>query len=127
MRTLLNECYKGVQRRVRKALAGVGLLMAATHQALAALPTAVNPSTGDPGGNWLELVKGYIKDGAIVLGLALSAIAFLWIAWTIVAKFNEARSSDRVEWGELGLVAIAGGAVLLIITFLLTQSSGVID
>ena len=127
MRTQVNEFRKGVRPRATRALAGAWLLMAGAHQALAALPTAVNPSTGDPAGNWLELVKGYIKDGAIVLGLGLSMISFIWVAWTIVAKFNEARSSERVEWGELGLLAIAGGAVLLIITFLLTQSSLVID
>ncbi len=102
-------------------------LGAVCQVALAELPTAVSPSTGDPGGNWLELVKGYIKDGAVILGLTLSVVGFLWIAWTALAKFNEARRSrGDVEWGEVGMLVIVGGALLLFITFLLNQAATVI-
>lgn len=94
-------------------------------QALAALPTPVDPSTGAPGGNWLELVKGYIKDGGIILGLTLSVVGFLWISWIGLAKFNEARQG-RTEWGEVGLYGIAGGALLLFVTFLLNEATQVI-
>ena len=93
---------------------------------LAELPTPVDPSTGAPSGNWLDLVKGYIKDGGLILGLALSLVGFLWISWIGLAKFNEARQG-LTEWGEVGLYGIAGGAMLLFITFLLNEAANVIS
>ena len=113
-------------RRWRARLAAVALLAAAQVQlALAALPTAVPPSTGDPGDNWLELAKGYIKDGGIILGLGLGIAAFLWVAWNALSKFNEARNG-KAEWGEVGLLAIVGGGVLIFIAFLLNEAAGII-
>ena len=104
------------------------LLWSLSHTVLAALPTAVNPSTGAPAGNWLELVKGYIKDGAVILGLTLSVVGFTWIAWMALAKFNEARRGrGDVEWGELGMLVVVGGALLLFITFLLNEAANVIS
>lgn len=110
-------------------LAGWSLLAGfALQRALAELPTAVDPSTGDPAGNWLELVKGYLKDGTIILGLALSTVGFLWVSWTALAKFNEARRGrGDVEWGEVGMLTIVGGALLLFITFLLNEAAVVFD
>ena len=111
------------------ALCWRGMLVALliNETLFAALPTAVNPSTGAPAGNWLDLVKGYIKDGAVILGLALSVVGFTWISWTALAKFNEARRGrGDVEWGELGMLVVVGGALLLFITFLLNEAANVI-
>jgi integrating conjugative element membrane protein (TIGR03745 family) len=108
-------------------VAAVGLLAAVHAQvALAELPTAVPPSTGDPGDNWIDLVKGYIKDGGLVLGLALGIVAFLWVSWNAIHKFNEARTG-KAEWGEVGLLTIVGGAVLIFIAFLLNEAATVIE
>ena len=108
-------------------LKGLIAYLASCQLALAALPTPIDPSTGAPGGNWLELVKGYIHDGALILGLALSVVGFTWIAWTALAKFNEARRGrGDVEWGEVGMLVIVGGALLLFITFLLNEAANVI-
>ena len=101
------------------------VLMAATLNAWAALPTPVAPSTGPASGNWLDLIKGYIKDGGIVLGLAISVIGFLWIAYIGISKFNDARRG-KAEWAEVGLVGIVGGAVLLFAVFLLNEAASVI-
>ena len=63
---------------IKKKVAAVGLLgMTAVQAVWAALPTPVAPSTSPAAGNWLELIKGYIKDGGLVLGLAISVIGFL--------------------------------------------------
>jgi integrating conjugative element membrane protein (TIGR03745 family) len=124
MRGRIQTRARASAQRLARILTGAALL-AAARQASAALPTPVDPSTGVADGNWLELTKGYINDGAIILGLAVSAGGFLWIAWTLLAKFNDARKGDRTEWGEVGLLAIVGGAVLLFITFLLNQAAGI--
>ena len=42
-------------------------------------------------GDWIGLIQGYIKDGGLVLGLAIAVLGFLWIAYLGFAKFNEAR------------------------------------
>ena len=49
-----------------------GLLgLAANPPVWAALPTPVAPSTAPAAGDWIALIQGYIKDGGLVLGLAI--------------------------------------------------------
>ena len=79
-------------KRMNKVAALIGLLgMTAYHFVWAALPTPVPPSTAPAAGDWIELIKGYIKDGGLVLGLAIAVLGFLWVAYVGFAKFNEAR------------------------------------
>jgi len=100
-------------------------LMTITLDAQAALPTPVAPSNGQPQGNWLQLIKGYSKDAGLVIGLVLATVAFLWIAWITIAKFNEARAG-RAEWGEVGLTAIVAAGVMVFISYLLTEAANTI-
>jgi len=95
------------------------------EDALAALPTPVKPSTAPANGDWLGLIKGYIKDGGIVIGLFVAVAGFVWLAWHILADLNQVRAG-RKEWGELGLTAVAGAAAFLFVSFLLGQAAGVI-
>jgi integrating conjugative element membrane protein (TIGR03745 family) len=94
-------------------------------RAFAALPTPVAPSTSPPAGDWIALIKGYIKDGGVVLGLAIAIMGFLWIAYLAFAKFNEARQG-KAEWAEVGVLGIVGAIVLIFASYLLTEASGVI-
>ena len=66
----------------------------ATQQALADLPTPVAPSTAPADGDWIGLIEGYIRDGGVVLGLAIAVLGFLWVAYLAFAKFNEARGCN---------------------------------
>ncbi len=91
----------------------------------AVLPTPVAPSTAPAAGNWLALIEGYVKDSGLVIGLALAVVAFLWIAWITISKFNEARAG-RAEWGEVGLTAVMAAGVMIFISFLLTEAANVI-
>jgi integrating conjugative element membrane protein (TIGR03745 family) len=83
------------------------------------------PPSGCPGGNWLQLIRGYIGDGAVILGLAIATVGLLWMAYTGVAKFNECRVG-KAEWSELGVLGIVGAVVLLFMMFLLNQAATVI-
>ena len=96
-----------------------------TELASAALPTPVPPSTSPAAGNWIALIKGYIKDGGLVLGLAIAVMGFLWVAYLAFAKFNEARQG-KAEWAEVGVLGIVGAVVLIFASYLLTEASGVI-
>jgi integrating conjugative element membrane protein (TIGR03745 family) len=102
-------------------LMGVGAL----QNAKAALPTPVAPSTTPAAGDWIGLIQGYIKDGGLVLGLAIAVLGFLWIAYLAFAKFNEARQG-KAEWAEVGVLGIVGAIVLIFASYLLTEAAGVI-
>ena len=113
-------------KRMNKVAALVGLLGMTAYQSVwAALPTPVAPSTAPAAGNWIELIKGYIKDGGLVLGLAIAVLGFLWVAYVGFAKFNEARQG-KAEWAEVGVLGIVGAVVLIFASYLLTEAAGVI-
>ena len=109
----------------RAAIAGGLLVLSATQSVWAALPTPVAPSTAPAAGDWIALIKGYIKDGGLVLGLAIAVLGFLWIAYLGFAKFNEARQG-KAEWAEVGVLGIVGAIVLIFASYLLTEAAGVI-
>ena len=115
---------------MKKTLRPVAALLSAallfgTELVSAALPTPVPPSTSPGAGNWIALIKGYIKDGGLVLGLAIAVMGFLWVAYLAFAKFNEARQG-KAEWAEVGVLGIVGAIVLIFASYLLTEASGVI-
>ncbi len=115
-----------MMKTAKRVTAAVGLLaISATQSVWAALPTPVAPSTAPAAGDWIALIKGYIKDGGLVLGLAIAVIGFLWIAYLGFAKFNEARQG-KAEWAEVGVLGIVGAIVLIFASFLLTEAAGVI-
>ena len=106
---------------------GLGLVLGlgGMSYARADLPTPVEPSTGPADGDWIGLIEGYIKDGGIVLGLAIAVLGFLWIAYLAFAKFNEARQG-KAEWAEVGVLGIVGAIVLIFASYLLTEAAGII-
>ena len=105
--------------------AAYSALFLLTAPAWAALPTPTAPSTAPPTGDWLGLIKGYIKDGGVVMGLAVAVAAFVWAAWSAIAKFNEARNG-RAEWGEVGLLSVVAGGILIFDSYLLGTAAGII-
>jgi integrating conjugative element membrane protein (TIGR03745 family) len=115
-----------VVKTVRRVAAAIGLLAVSAGQSVwAALPTPVAPSTAPAAGDWIALIKGYIKDGGLVLGLAIAVLGFLWIAYLGFSKFNEARQG-KAEWAEVGVLGIVGAIVLIFASYLLTEAAGVI-
>lgn len=101
------------------------LLTMSTHPVFAALPTAVAPSTAPATGDWLGLIKGYGKDAGVVMGLVVSVASFVWVSWAALAKFNEARNG-KAEWGEVGLLSVVAGGILIFSSYLLGTAAGVI-
>ena len=113
-------------KAVKRVAATAGLLALSAGQSVwAALPTPVPPSTAPAAGDWIALIKGYIKDGGLVLGLAIAVLGFLWVAYLGFAKFNEARQG-KAEWAEVGVLGIVGAIVLIFASYLLTEAAGVI-
>jgi integrating conjugative element membrane protein (TIGR03745 family) len=111
------------KRWKRHFLAALALSTGST--ARAELPTPVPPSTSPAAGDWIGLIEGYIRDGGLVLGLAIAVLGFLWVAYLAFAKFNEARQG-KAEWAEVGVLGIVGAIVLIFASYLLTEAAGVI-
>ena len=107
-----------MKKTVKRIAIGLPAILAG-QAAWAALPTPVAPSTAPAAGDWIALIKGYIKDGGLVLGLAIAVLGFLWIAYLGFAKFNEARQG-KAEWAEVGVLGIVGAIVLIFASYLLT-------
>jgi integrating conjugative element membrane protein (TIGR03745 family) len=120
----MNKALQWVLRH-GAAVTALPFLLAASASALADLPTPVPPSNAPPSGDWLGLIKGYIKDGGLIMGLAVAVAAFVWAAWSAIAKFNEARNG-RAEWGEVGLLSVVAGAILIFDSYLLGTAAGII-
>ena len=114
-----------MMKKIAKQAAAGLLAMSAAQSVWAALPTPVAPSTAPAAGDWIALISGYIKDGGLVLGLAIAVLGFLWIAYLGFAKFNEARQG-KAEWAEVGVLGIVGAIVLIFASYLLTEAAGVI-
>ena len=115
-----------MKKSAKRVATSVGLLAVSAAQSVwAALPTPVAPSTAPAAGDWIALISGYIKDGGLVLGLAIAVLGFLWVAYLGFAKFNEARQG-KAEWAEVGVLGIVGAIVLIFASFLLTEAAGVI-
>lgn len=107
---------------------GLWMLLAATtlvcHPVWAALPAQVAPEGGANDDNWLSLIRGYIRDGGLVIGLFLSLAGFVWVSWHALADLQQVRGG-RKEWGEVGLANVIGAVILLVISYLLNEAAGV--
>ena len=126
----LINAVSAIPRQVHRGLmaltvAGMALMSQAAHALDGNLPSPVDPSSGAvDDGDWISLIRGYIADGALVLGLAVGTVGLLWIAYTAIAKFNECRQG-KAEWSELGVLGIVGAVVLLFVMFLIGQAADV--
>ncbi|MGI9449105.1 MAG: DUF2976 domain-containing protein [Geminicoccaceae bacterium] len=72
---------------------------------------------------------GTLNDLAIEgLGLALllvGVLIFIVVGWAVIRKFYEC-VNGRAEWGEAGVTAAAGVAVLVLSGFILSLGNGVL-
>ncbi|MGP0838155.1 TIGR03745 family integrating conjugative element membrane protein, partial [Serratia sp. CY85251] len=74
---------KTVARFFRRLSACVALttalIYAAAQPVQAALPTVEPPSSGG-GGGLMEMLKGYLQDGIVLVGLVMAAVSFIVVA-----------------------------------------------
>ena len=59
--------------------------------AWAGLPTTVPPSGGTVSADVGGALQGYTDDGVLAVALLISVAAFVWIAWMVLTKLNDAR------------------------------------
>jgi integrating conjugative element membrane protein (TIGR03745 family) len=105
----------------RAAVATTALTYAVAAQA--ALPPA--PAGAAAGSDYLGTMRDYIGLGIGLVALVLAGYAFVAVSGGAIAKFNEWRAG-KAELGDLKMVFIVGGLLLLIVIYLVTQAVGVI-
>lgn len=123
---MFNACKRQWARARHALLSATVLLLHGAPAWAQNLPTAPEPDSGFEEGNWIDLMRGYLYEGAIVLGTLIAVASFLWVSWTALAKFNEARQG-KAEWGEVGLLGIVGAVVLLVLSFFVNQAISIME
>jgi len=89
-------------------------------------PTPSVPGGGGANGNFLSFMQAWSAEAVDYIALVISAAGFLWVGWILLSKFNEARSSNDPDWGSVGLTAVIAGVLLVVVTYFLTQSTGIL-
>lgn len=125
MKNIGFRLVKELEKQRRKAYLML-LLGWTTPNAQAQLPEPVNPTSGDPAGNYLQFMQGWTGDAVDYIALAISGAGFLWVGWILLSKFNEARASNDPDWGSVGLTAVIAGVLLAVVSFFLNEATGII-
>lgn len=72
------------------------------------------------GGDVATTLKALISEYIIIGLLAIAAIAFVVVAWSVIGKFNDARRG-RADWGEVVVPFVVGAGLLVFIGYLVTE------
>ncbi|MBD1226000.1 TIGR03745 family integrating conjugative element membrane protein [Xenorhabdus griffiniae] len=111
------------QRSVTWALIFWGA-MGVTTPGLAALPKVEPPTSGSKGG-FLGDLTGYFNDGIVLLGLVVTASAFVVVAGAALKTFQEVRD-EKAGWGKFAGILVVGVILLVLVIWLITKSASVI-
>ena len=101
---------------LRRSIKGTTAILVAgvyAGTAYAEDPTAV-------GGDVATTLKALISEYIIIGLLAIAAIAFVVVAWSVITKFNDARRG-RADWGEVVVPFVVGAGLLVFIGYLVTE------
>lgn len=110
--------------RASALTAGILAFALMADPALAELPTAVT-ADGAASGDYIEILKQYFKLGLLALGLIIAVIAFLNVGGGLLAMFNSFRTG-RAELGDLGMFAVLGVVILVLVMYLLNEAAVII-
>ncbi len=109
--------------RLRATLLILPLSLAA-GQAWAGLPPVQPPPGGGGGGAW-NTWMGYLKMGALGLGLLVVVAAFLAVAHAVITSFHEIKKGKNT-WTELILFSVVGIILILVVIYLVTQAADIL-
>ncbi|MAM55821.1 MAG: TIGR03745 family integrating conjugative element membrane protein [Salinicola sp.] len=87
------------------------------------LPELEEPTQG--GGGIRSTAQGYLYDFAILGGLIVATVAFLFVAISAIAAFREAQA--RGEWSKFGITFCAGVILILAVIWLGTEAGPILS
>lgn len=111
-------------RKTWHRLAALVTTMLITIQAHADLPEMGEPTRGE-GDGLLEMLQNYMYDGAILVGLGISAAAFFVVANAVVGKFHEVHSK-KATWTDFFTILLVGGILLVLVIWLATKAAEIL-
>ncbi|MGQ9444979.1 TIGR03745 family integrating conjugative element membrane protein [[Pasteurella] aerogenes] len=116
---------KNLVKKITSKTTAIALLSAITVQnAFAELPTMQAPSRGE-GAGIMETIKNHAYDAVILGGLLLCVFGFMKVAGSLITSYGEVQDG-RKKWGDLGMSALVGAIMLVVIIWLLTEAAKVL-
>ena len=82
------------------------------------------PSRGE-GSGIMETIKNHAYDALILGSLLVGAYAFMKVAGALISEFGEVQAG-RKKWGDLGMLALVGAILLVVIIWLLTEAAKIL-
>ncbi|EBV2165552.1 TIGR03745 family integrating conjugative element membrane protein [Salmonella enterica subsp. enterica serovar Eastbourne] len=92
-------------------------------QALADLPQVEQPTGGGGSGTWGAFM-GYIKQGALALGLFVCVAALIAVAHAVITSFHDIRIG-KGTWSQFLGFLVVGIIVILLVIYLANKASDV--
>lgn len=123
--TAVSSAILAPVRLARHALLSLWTLALLSLPALAALPTAQNSSSGSSSGNYIDKFKGYVADGAVLVGLIVCVYGFIVVANAIITEFNAIREK-QTTWGKFGALCVVGVVLIVVVIWLLNVAAGIL-
>ncbi|MDU8924313.1 TIGR03745 family integrating conjugative element membrane protein [Pasteurellaceae bacterium LIM206] len=105
-------------------VAAVGSLLIFSMPASADLPTMQAATRGN-GSGIMDTIKNYAYDGVILAGLLVSAYGFTKVAGALIDGYGEV-AAGRKKWGDLGMLALIGAILLVIVIWLLVEAAKIL-
>lgn len=121
MKTRFLNVFRNFHNRVTQ---GVLLVSCYTGQALADLPPVEAPTGGGGGGTYNQFL-GYLKMGALLMGLLVCIAAFLAVAHAVITSFHDIRIG-KGSWSQFLGYLVVGIVVILLTIYLATKASEVL-
>ncbi|HBM3184874.1 TPA: TIGR03745 family integrating conjugative element membrane protein [Klebsiella oxytoca] len=113
-------------RLARHALLSLWMLALLSLPALAALPTTQNSSSGSSSGSgYIDKFKGYVADGAVLVGLIVCVYGFIVVANAIITEFNAIREK-QTTWGKFGALCVVGVVLIVVVIWLLNVAADIL-
>lgn len=123
--TTVSSAILAPVRLARHALLSLWTLALLSVPALAALPTAQNSSSGSSSGNYIDKFKGYVADGAVLIGLIVCVYGFVVVANAIITEFNAIREK-QTTWGKFGALCVVGVVLIVVVIWLLNVAADIL-
>lgn len=120
----MKNMISNIKTKLKTGFTYASAFVLSTSTVFADLPKMQEPTNKGNGGI-MDLIKGYGGDAVILGGLLVAAYAFMKVAGALISEFGEVQAG-RKKWGDLGMLALVGAILLVVIIWLVTEASKIL-